>query len=210
MPFTTTQKTLLAINILIVLGFGYHYLQEFNYEFVAYAVTIAVIVSVLFGSLHITRFPTYIIAGVTLWAFMHMMGGSVQTPDGVLYAWRMLPVFDGGGEFYILKFDQFVHAFLYGVVALMFYHLLREVVGIGTHERFIAFISIFAAAGVGIMNEIIEFSAVVALPETGVGGYHNTVLDLIFNLTGALLAILVYRFYGRSRLFQGTQARDRA
>ena len=34
--------------------------------------------------------------------------------------------------------------------------------------------------------------AVVTLPETGVGGYHNTVLDMIFNLLGAALAVTIY------------------
>jgi putative membrane protein len=187
---TTTQKFLLTTNVLIVLGFGWYFLQALNYEFVAYAVTIAVVTALLFGTLRWTRFSTGIILGVTIWGVLHMLGGSVMTSDGVLYAWRMIPIFDGGGEFFILKFDQFVHAFLYGVVGLMFLHLLREVVGIKTHSVLIATIAIFAAAGFSILNEIVEFLAVVTLPETGVGGYHNTVLDMIFNLGGAVVAVI--------------------
>ncbi len=189
---TKPQLLLLFFNIALVLGFGTYYVQSLNYEFVAYAVTIAVVVAVLYGTLRITRFPTYIIAGVTLWGLMHMLGGSVQTADGVLYSYRIVPIFDGGGEFFILKYDQVVHAFLYGVVGLMFYHLLREVVAIKTHRAFIAATAIFAAAGFSIINEVIEFLAAVNLPETGVGGYHNTVLDMIFNLTGATVAVLLY------------------
>lgn len=190
---TTIQKALIGFNILLVCGYCFYYLQSVNYEFVAYAVSIAVIVALLYGTLHITRFPTYIIAGITVWGLMHMLGGSVQTVDGVLYAYRIVPIFDGGGEFFILKYDQVVHAFLYGVVGLMFYHLLREVVGIKTHGVFVAATAIFAAAGFSIINEIIEFLAVVNLPETGVGGYHNTVLDMVFNLTGAAVAVVLYR-----------------
>ena len=189
---TKGQKLLLLTNVFIVLGFGTYYIQSFNYEFVAYAVTIALVIGVLYGTLKYSRFPTYIIAGVTLWGLMHMLGGSVQTVDGVLYAYRIIPIFDGGGEFFILKYDQVVHAYLYGVVGLMFLHLLREVVGIKTHAGFIAATAIFAAAGFSIINEIIEFLAVVNLPETGVGGYHNTVLDMIFNLGGAVIAVLGY------------------
>ncbi len=188
--FTQTQKALIGINVAIVLGFGWFYGTALNYEFLAYVGSIAVIMAVLFGTLHLTRFGGGIIAGVTAWALMHMLGGSVQTADGVLYAWKIFPFFDGGGEFYILKFDQVVHAFLYGVVALMFFHLLRQVVGIKTHMWFIAFVAIFASAGFSIINEIIEFLAVVVLPETGVGGYYNTVLDMIFNLAGALVAVV--------------------
>lgn len=187
---TATQKSLLIVNGLSVIIFGAYYVRALNYEFLAYAVSIVVIVGVLFGTLRHTKFPTHILAGITLWGIMHMMGGSIQTADGVLYAWRIYPFYDGGGEFYILKFDQFVHAFLYGVVALMFLHMLRNMVGVRTHRILIACIAILASAGFSTINEMIEFAAVVALPETGVGGYHNTVLDMIFNFAGAAVAVV--------------------
>jgi putative membrane protein len=184
------QRALLAVNIAIVIGFGWYFLQQQNYEFVAYAGTIALVTAVLFGTLRWTGFSTGIIAGVTVWGILHMMGGSVMTPDGVLYAYRIYPFFDGGGEFYILKMDQVIHAYLYGVVGVMFLHLLRERVGITTHTALIAGVAIFASAGFSTINEIIEFLAAVNLPETGVGGYHNTVLDMIFNLAGATIGVL--------------------
>lgn len=187
---TTSQKALLFTNIALVLGFGVYYLQAFNYEFVAYAGTIAVVTAVLFGTLRYTRFSTTIITGITLWGLLHMMGGSVMVGDGVLYAYRIYPFFDGGGDFYILKMDQVIHAFLYGVFGLMFLHVLREIIGISTHRVLVATIAIFAAAGFSILNEIVEFSMTVMLPETGVGGYENTVLDLIFNLCGAIIAVV--------------------
>jgi putative membrane protein len=190
MNITNTHKTLLGINVAIMLVLGWYFLQALHYEFVSYAVPIAMVTALLFGTLKWSRFSTGIIIGVTLWGILHMLGGSVTTSDGVLYAWRMIEIFDGGGEFYILKYDQFVHAFLYSVVGLMFFHLLRNVVGIKSHVGFIAATAIFAAAGFSIINEIVEFLAVVNLPETGVGGYHNTVLDMIFNLMGATIAVL--------------------
>ena len=197
MSLSKIQKSLLTVNILVVVGFGWYFLQALNYEFVAYAVTIALVTAVLFGTLKWSRFSTGIIVGVTIWGILHMLGGSVMTTDGVLYAWKIYPFFDGGGEFYILKFDQFVHAYLYGVVGLMFHHLLREVVGIKTHGAFVAAVAIFAAAGFSILNEIVEFLAAVNLPETGVGGYHNTVLDMIFNLGGATIAVVGSIFFSK-------------
>jgi putative membrane protein len=194
MTFSKIQKTLLGVNIAIVLGFSWYYLQSLNYEFFAYALTIAFVTLVLFGTLKWSKFPTSIIVGVTIWGLLHMLGGSIMTADGVLYAWRIFPLFDGtdiSSGLYILKYDQFVHAFLYGVVGLMFYHLLRNIVGIKTHGWLMAVTAIFAAAGFSIINEIIEFLAVVNLPETGVGGYYNTVLDMIFNLLGAVIAVIV-------------------
>lgn len=192
MIYTTAQRVLLAVNVLIVLGFGWFYAASLNYEFLAYVGTIAVVAVVLFGTLRWTRFSTIILAGVTLWGLLHMLGGSLITPDGVLYAYRIYPFFDGGGDFYILKMDQVIHAYLYGVVGVMFYHLLREIVGIKTHGWFIGFVAIFAAAGFSILNEIVEFLAAVNLPETGVGGYENTVLDMIFNLAGSTIGVALY------------------
>jgi putative membrane protein len=199
MKLSNVQNSLLLINIAVVIGFSWYYLQSLNYEFLAYAGTIALVTALLFSTLKWTRFSTGIIVGVTIWGLLHMLGGSVMTSDGVLYAWRIFPFFDGGGEFYILKFDQVVHAFLYGVVGLMFFHLLREVVGIRTHVALIAGIAIFAAAGFSIINEIIEFLAAVNIPDTGVGGYENTVLDMIFNLTGATIAVLGSFLFNKQR-----------
>ena len=45
--------------------------------------------------------------------------------------------------------------------------------------------------GLGAVNEIIEFIAVLSFPDTNVGGYLNTSLDLVFNALGAMVAMLV-------------------
>jgi hypothetical protein len=45
--------------------------------------------------------------------------------------------------------------------------------------------------GLGAVNEIIEFVAVLSVPDTNVGGYLNTALDLIFNALGAIVAMLL-------------------
>ncbi|BBI65284.1 hypothetical protein HSBAA_65900 [Vreelandella sulfidaeris] len=46
-----------------------------------------------------------------------------------------------------------------------------------------------AAQGVGAVNEMIEFIVVLLVPDNGVGGYYNTLLDIVFNFIGATLAI---------------------
>jgi putative membrane protein len=195
--FTKSQWSLIAINALVVVLFGTYYARALNYEFLAYAGTIVVVNTILYATLSRTRFPGYILWGIALWGLLHMMGGSVMTADGVLYAYRIYPFLDRGGDFYILKMDQVIHAFLYGIVGLMFLHLIRRFIGT-THPWFIAFLAVFAAAGFSVLNEIVEFLAAVNLPHTGVGGYENTVLDLIFNLTGALCAVLCATFFRRS------------
>lgn len=189
MKLSRTQKTLLGFNVAIIIGFAFYFGTTLNYEFLAYVVAITVITIVLFSTLKYTKFSNGIILGITIWALLHMLGGSVLIDGDVLYAYKIFPFFDGGGEFYILKYDQIVHGFLYGVVGVAFFNLLREVWNIKTHLWLVALIAILASAGLSSINEIIEFGAVITLPETGVGGYYNTLLDFIFNLGGAIVFV---------------------
>jgi putative membrane protein len=47
--------------------------------------------------------------------------------------------------------------------------------------------------GLSVVNELIEFAAVVVSPSTGVGGYVNTLLDLLFNTLGAVSGAVIHR-----------------
>ena len=190
--FSVAEKAILAFTALYLAVFTALFIRNFNVEFIAYVAVIIFIFALLYGTLDKTRIPAWILAGLSLWGLMHMLGGSLPTPDGVLYNWRMLTVFEGDGELYILKFDQFVHAYLYAVVALLFLHLLRNYFGNRHSQILIGFIAISAAMGVGALNEIIEYIAVLTIPDNNVGGYHNTALDIVFNFVGALLAVLIF------------------
>ena len=122
-----------------------------------------------------------------------------MTDDGVLFAYRIYPFLDNGGEFYILKYDQVVHAYLYGLVALGAHHIMRVVMGIQGKTILVAAIAILVSLGISSLNEIMEFLIAVSLERNGVGGYENAMLDLIFNLSGAVIAILVAVLLGKSR-----------
>jgi hypothetical protein len=45
--------------------------------------------------------------------------------------------------------------------------------------------------GLGALNEVVEFIAVLTLPETNVGGYINTGWDLVYNAIGATVGGLL-------------------
>ena len=189
MNFSTPEKAILAFTALYTASFAVYFLHHSNTEFIGYIGVIIFIFGLLYTTLDRTRIPASILAGISIWGLLHMLGGSLQTADGVLYAWRIFPFYDGGGEFYILKFDQVVHAYLYAVVALLFLHLLRNYFGNKHSQILIGFIAISAALGVSALNEMIEFIAVLTVPDNGVGGYYNTVLDIVFNFAGAFLAV---------------------
>ncbi len=190
MNLSISEKAILGFTVLYTAAFAVFFIRKLNIEFIAYIGVIIFTFALLYGTLNKTKIPASILAGISLWGLLHMLGGSVQTADGVLYAWKIFPFFNGGGEFYILKFDQLVHAYLYAVVALLFLHLLRNYFGNKHSEFLIGFIAIMAALGVSAINEMIEFIAVLTVPDNGVGGYHNTLLDFVFNFAGALFAVL--------------------
>lgn len=56
--------------------------------------------------------------------------------------------------------------------------------------------------GFGALNEVIEFIAVLTIPNTNVGGYENTGWDLVANLVGTILAGVIIRLStgGTSRM----------
>ena len=74
------------------------------------------------------------------------------------------------------------------------YHLLSNLLSKKDMKRFsVGLVVIMAGAGLGALNENIEFLLVVLLPQTGIGGYENTSLDLWSNLVGATVAYFLAR-----------------
>jgi len=181
---------LMIFNLAYIIGFGAYYISIKNYEFLWY-VGVLVFFFLLIGlTLHRSKFDYLILWGLSLWGLMHMAGGGIRLGDSVLYAWRMIPIINSG-DIFILKFDQFVHFFGFGVTTLIAYHLLKPYLNEETNYKIIYPLLVAVSMGLGALNEIVEFAAVVSFPETGVGGYYNTALDLLFNMLGAIAAIFV-------------------
>ena len=106
---------------------------------------------------------------------------------------QLIPIINHG-ELIILKFDQFVHFFGFGVSTLIAWHLIKPYLNEKTNYKIVYPLVALVGIGLGALNEVIEFTAVVLVPETGVGGYYNTALDLVFNMFGAVAAIFVVHF----------------
>ncbi len=178
---------------------GAFFLQDLNLEFVIYiAVIIAIMGSVLL-TVSYTDFPHWLLWLLSFWGLMHVLGGAVQIDGGVLFGYHIYPFLDLGGDFYILKYDQVVHMYLYGVVAMMTYHLLRNILAIKGHAVLIFLMATMASVGVSALNEIMEFLIAVTVERNGVGGYENAMLDLIFNLSGAMVATGLMVLFSRKK-----------
>jgi putative membrane protein len=187
---TSGHKILLAFTGLYMLIFGVHYLRAFNIEFLAYYLVLVAGFFFVFTTLERSRFPLYILWGLSLWGLLHMAGGSVPVGDGVLYGYKIYPFLVGEGQLYILKMDQVIHAFGFGVASLVAYHLLKvHAFRPEASRTWLAVSAVLIGIGLGSLNEVIEFLIVLTVEYNGVGDLYNMGLDLIFNLAGAIIAV---------------------
>ena len=193
MNLTKQQRALVVFTLLYLVGFAIYYLRIENYEFLWYVAVVGFFLALIVFTLPRTHFDALIMWGLSLWGLLHMMGGGIRLGDQVLYATPIIHLF-GSGESFVLKFDQFVHFFGFGVATLVIYHLLKPYLNERTNWKVMYPLLIMGGMGVGALNEIVEFMAVLALPETGVGGYFNTSLDLVFNALGAIVATILIHF----------------
>lgn len=170
-----------------------------NYEFLIYAAVAAVLIGLIHLGDRRFGFTSAVLWGVNLWLVLHILGGLLPVGDGVLYS---LVLVDLVGEPYsILKYDQLVHAYCYFIVALLLWRVMSgAAAGAGFGLR--AALTVLAAGGVGGLNEVVEFFATVVVPETNVGGYENTAIDLVANFVGAGLAV---PFFGEAGAAPGAR-----
>lgn len=176
-----------------------------NQEFLLYIAVMVPIVAVVSTAHLRVNFSTGVLWGLSIWGLAHMAGGLLPVPESwpiwgqtrVLYSWWLIP-----GH---LKYDHLVHAFGFGVTTWLCWEALRSIVA-GSTGRPVATVrptlgiltlSGAAAMGFGALNEVVEFEAMMLVPETNVGGYLNTGLDLICNLVGAVVATGLIRLTAR-------------
>ena len=178
--------------MLLVLGFGWRFIRLMNYEFVIYvAVIVGSIVAVALSNPRI-RYRIDTLIGLTIWAALHLAGGGVFVNGTRLYDRMLITLSE---TLPIVRYDQLVHCFGFGAATLLMYDL---VAANGPDRRLqltpsMMIVIVMAGLGLGAFNEIVEFGVTALLPESGVGGYVNTSLDLCANLFGALLALVYLR-----------------
>ena len=167
-----------------------------NLEFLYYIVVVVVLGVIALVVDRRVCLPQSVLWALSLWGLLHMIGGIVPLPAGfpyngenpVFYSLWIIPDY--------LKYDQIVHAYGFGVATWLCFlcfegamqKRIQPTVGILA-------LCVFAGMGLGALNEIIEFIAVLLIPETNVGGYENTGWDLVSNAVGAVIAaLLLYRW----------------
>jgi len=181
MRLSRSERIIVGVNLVYMAAFTAMALSRANYEFVLYALVVIFIAGVILSYQPRIGFKEGILWGLSIWGLLHMAGGNLRVGGDVLYSLQLIPV--------VLRYDQLVHAFGFGTATLVCHHLLRPYL---RNEPLpwwpLAGLVVLMGSGLGAMNEILEFVAVKVMPETNVGGYNNTLWDLVFNLLGGLTA----------------------
>ena len=186
-----SQIPLLIFTAIYLLIAIIYYLSRKNYEFVMYVGVVVFLFLVILLTNKKMNYPNVVLVGLSIWGAMHMVGG-VLVGNSVVYAKMLIPLV--GEPYNILKYDQFVHLFGFGVATLAMFVLFKPFLKFPIKKwTSISIIVIMAGFGVGALNEMIEFIATVLVPETGVGGFINTSLDLVADFIGAILAMIYIR-----------------
>lgn len=162
-----------------------------NHEFVMY-IGVMVVLGALIWLVHRrVRLHTATLWGLSLWGLAHMLGGLwvVSEGTGVLYNLRF---WEGG-----LKYDQVVHAYGFALSTWVCWQAVRPALTDPRPTFGVVALCALGGMGLGAVNEIVEFVAVLTIPETNVGGYVNTGWDLVSNAVGASVAAVLLLLTGR-------------
>jgi uncharacterized membrane protein YjdF len=184
MILTRRELPVAIVNLIYISAFTLVALRRSNYEFLLYAFVVAAAAMLILWLHQTYRFTLGVLWGLTLWGVMHMAGGNIDLAGGrVLYELQLVPTY--------LRYDQLVHGFGFGVVTLVCYQVLRHFLRPDVRPWWpLAVLVALMGSGMGAMNEIVEFIAVKTMPQTNVGGYDNTLWDLVFNLLGGVIAVI--------------------
>ena len=174
-----------------------------NLEFLLYIVVMLILIfAVWLVDRHVVL-NAPVLWGLSVWGVAHMAGGLLVVPNGwpvegqsrVLYSLWLVPD--------LLKYDQVVHAYGFGMTTWMCWQGLRAAIGrhveVVTPTVGLMILAAAAGMGFGAMNELVEFSATLLVPETNVGGYLNTGWDLVANLIGSTAAATLIWMHGRAQ-----------
>ncbi len=186
---------LIAVSIFTaayVLATGVGLLVTGNREFLFYFVILLVLIALIWTIHKNVKLTIASVAALSFWGFLHMAGGIVKY-DGqdVLYNFWLIPE--------RLKYDQVVHLFGFGVTTWVCWQALKRHLADPT-PRFGPLLVCWAAGmGFGALNEVIEFIATLLIENTNVGDFVNTGWDLVSNLVGATIAVVLIGWLDRPR-----------
>ena len=178
----------LLFTVLYTAFAAFHFVSIGNSEFLGYIAVIVLFVVLGGCVLSHQCVPAWLLWLLSSVGLLHMLGAAMLVNGDVLYNYVPVYIENPTGLTFI-KFDQIVHTYGSLVASVLSYFFLRR------DSQFHAFglfvFAVLASMGMGAINEIIEFAAKLSVPDSNVGGYYNTAVDLTVNFLGAIIGALV-------------------
>jgi uncharacterized membrane protein YjdF len=190
------DKTLRPVAIFtalyLLIATPYAVMQQ-NTEFLFYIGVVIILAGVIFALHRKVHLSRGVLWALSIWGLSHMLGGLLRIPaeltdnnSGVLYSLWLIPG--------VLKYDNPVHAYGFAVATQVCWECLRTIKGIRPTAGVLTLCAL-GGMGLGSVNEIVEFTAVLMIPGTNVGGYINTGWDMVANAFGAIVTVLIIRYW---------------
>ena len=173
----------MTFNALLLIGSTAYAYATAELEFGLYAAVILTLGLLAWRILRRYHYPLWMLALLQIAVFAHFAGGFLQLPpdNHSLYYHEVLGI----------RYDKIVHVCNSALIAVVLMSIFRQAkMRLKPMEGFIV---IGVVTGLGAAIEILEYFAVMTIPNTGVGDYVNTVEDLIMNLLGATAGYAIYR-----------------
>ncbi len=150
-------------------------------EFLIYASVIALGNLVVWYGLRSGPWTWGLVVLAEMPVLLHFAGVLVPVDHGRLYDWVVLGV----------RFDKLVHLVSAAAVAFAVRRILRwQGARLGSLEPLVV---VLVVLGLGAFWEIVEYMVMRTVPGAGVGLYDNNLQDLVANLFGAGISVLLDR-----------------
>jgi len=177
------EKSIVYFTFFYVTLFSLNALLRGNIEFVYYtAVMLLSIGTILFIHRRMHFYPI-VLMSLSVLGLLHLLGGNVLVGETRLYEYYLVPD--------LFKYDNFVHMVGSGIMVMMAYTLLTPILDDRFERRqqlYFVFLLVVVGMGLGAINELIEFIAVILFDVSSqVGDYTNTLLDIVYNTLGSLV-----------------------
>jgi uncharacterized membrane protein YjdF len=174
-------------------------LRQGNTEFLMYAVVMVIFIFTALTLHHRVHFTPTALWLLAIWGFLHMLGGTLpinpeltdtfraatspedKPASAVLYSLRYFPN--------LPRYDQLIHTFGFFSATVASFEAAKMLLS-ARRSVPLAVVAALMGVGLGALNEVVEFFAVLTIPDTNVGGYTNTGWDLVSNTIGATIGAI--------------------
>jgi len=189
---------ILLFTVVYVMAFAVNAYVNHNIEFIYYTILLIGLIYIIVLIHQHLRLGFFIIVNLSLLGFFHLLGGNYYIGTTRLYECYLIPG--------VIRYDNFVHSYGTLIATVALYTLIADFVDERVRKHFIifAFGLVLMAIGLGTINELVEFFAVIFLNAAEqVGGYYNNTLDLLFNTVGSIFGcVVVYLYIERPRILK--------